>query len=266
MLISDKFKNPLEFASQYRNNNPFPHIIFDDFIKKDFLDSVLAEFPDLSIIKNKVQFENQKEIKFASKGSFDLSPTANILVNFLNSDIFLEYLQKLTEIKETLISDPYLSGGGYHEIKRGGVLKVHADYNKHPKLDLDRRVNLLLYLNKDWLSAWGGNLELYNENNLKSPVVSIEPFFNRCVIFTTTSFTYHGHPDNLKCPKERSRKSIALYYFSTGRPKSEISFTEHSTLFVETKGEKFLPDMKKMIVDWLPPIFVRGLKKLLKKQ
>ncbi len=52
-----------------------------------------------------------------------------------------------------LISDPYLSGGGYHEIKNGGVLKVHADFNRHPSLDLDRRVNLLLYLNKNWKEA-----------------------------------------------------------------------------------------------------------------
>ena len=265
MFLSDLYKNPLDFVDQYRKNKPFSHIVLDNFIANDLLDNVLEEFPDLSTIKNKVQFANQKEIKFASKGTFDLSPSARVLINYLNSDKFLEYLQKLTGIKETLISDPYLSGGGYHEIKRGGVLKVHADFNKHPKLDLDRRINLLLYLNKDWGSTWGGNLELYDANNLNSPVVSIEPLVNRCVIFSTTSFTYHGHPEHLKCPEEISRKSIALYYFSTGRPVSEVSFNKHSTLFVETKGEKFLPDIKEKIVDWLPPIFIRGLKKLLKK-
>ena len=233
MVLSGQYRNPSVFINQYRNNSPFPHIVLDDFISTDLLDSVLKEFPDLSAIENKIEFVNQKEIKFASQGSSELSPSARVLVNFLNSDRFLKYLQKMTGIKETLISDPYLSGGGYHEIKAGGFLKVHADANKHPKLDLDRRVNLLLYLNKDWDAAWGGNLELYCSDDLSSPAVVIEPMFNRCVIFTTTSFTYHGHPEPLACPKETSRKSIALYYFSTGRPESEMATAKHSTLFVK---------------------------------
>ena len=87
----------------------------------------------------------------------------------LNSDIFLTYLQKLTGIKEKLFSDPYLLGGGYHEIKKGGFLDVHADFNKYKDVNLDRRINLLLYLNRDWNIEWNGNLGLYNKNNLKSP-------------------------------------------------------------------------------------------------
>lgn len=265
MVISDKYADPSKLSSQYRSNSPFPHIVLDDFISKDLLNSVSEEFPDLKTLNHKIEFSNQKEVKFASSGSSELSPSAKVLINFLNSDIFLEYLQRLTGISEPLISDPYLSGGGYHEIKTGGVLKVHADFNKHPKLDLDRRLNLLLYLNKDWDSSWGGNLELYKTDDLSSPVVSVEPIFNRCVIFTTTSFTYHGHPDPLTCPEERSRKSIALYYFSTGRPEDEVSKTKHSTLFVETKGERFSPEFKNVIRDFLPPIVIKGVKKLLGK-
>ena len=212
----------------------------------------------------KIVYANQKEIKLASEGSSELSPAARAVINFLNSDVFLEYLQKLTGIKEILISDPYLSGGGYHEIKSGGVLKVHADFNKHPRMNLDRRLNLLLYLNKDWDLSWGGNLELYNINDLSKPAVSIEPLFNRCVIFTTTSFTYHGHPEPLACPEDQSRRSIALYYFSTGRPDGEVSTDKHSTLFVETKGEKFSPEFRTFIADWVPPIAIRGIKKLFK--
>jgi Rps23 Pro-64 3,4-dihydroxylase Tpa1-like proline 4-hydroxylase len=265
MIISDIYADPSKLSSQYRSNSPFPHIVLDDFISKDLLNSVSEEFPDLKTLNHKIEYSSQKEVKLASSGSSELSPSAKVLINFLNSDIFLEYLQRLTGISEPLISDPYLSGGGYHEIKTGGVLKVHADFNKHPKLDLDRRLNLLLYLNKDWDSSWGGNLELYKSDDLSSPAVSIEPIFNRCVIFTTTSFTFHGHPEPLTCPEGRSRKSIALYYFSTGRPKSEVEDTKHSTLFVETKGERFAPEYKKLISDFLPPIIIKGVKKLLGK-
>ena len=90
---------------------------------------------------------------------------------------------------------------------------MHADFNKHPLLNLDRRVNLLLYLNKNWKKEWGGNLELYSKGDLKNPAIEIEPLYDRCVIFNTTSSTYHGHPKKLSCLNNIIRKSIALYIF-----------------------------------------------------
>ena len=108
-------------------------------------------------LSNKLNFKTQNEIKLTSIGMEDLSPSAFKLISFLNSDIFLIYLQKLTGIKEKLFSDPYLLGGGYHEIKKGGFLDVHADFNKYKDVNLDRRINLLLYLNHDWNVEWNGN-------------------------------------------------------------------------------------------------------------
>ena len=134
-----------------------------------------------------------------------------------------------------MISDPYLNGGGYHEIKKGGFLKIHADFNKHPNLELDRRINLLLYLNKNWNESWGGDFQMFDKN-MNGPIKKIYPHFNTCVIFSTSSNTFHGHPNTLKCPLNKSRKSIALYYFSTGRPKDELNKT-HSTIFKNNKSE-----------------------------
>ena len=270
-FLLKEYRDPRLFKQQYYQSSPFPHIQIDNFINEELIHRVESEFPNLKLLENKLVFKNQKEIKFASKGSSDLSPAAKELIGYLNSDIFLKYLQDLTSINETLISDPYLTGGGYHEIKKGGLFKVHADFNKHPMLNLDRRINLLIYLNKEWQPDWGGNLELYSKNNLKTPSLSIEPKFNRCVIFTTNSNTFHGNPEKVKCPDSISRKSIALYYFSTGRPNDEIN-DAHNTLFVETKGDKFkrkyftLLQLKSFINEWLlPPGFYKGIKKVLKK-
>jgi len=262
--ISQKFHNTDELKLKYSSACPFPHIVMDNFVSTTLLNQVLEEFPDLSKIQTKIEFKNQREIKFASDGFADLSPAAAKLISFLNSNVFLEYLSRLTGIEECLISDPYLAGGGYHEIKSGGVLKVHADFNKHPLIDLDRRLNLLLYLNKDWQEGWGGSLELYDEDNLSKPTVSIEPIFNRCVIFSTTSYTYHGHPLPLNIPEDMSRKSIALYYFSLGRPRSE-STGKHGTLFVEAKGEKLSYDLRSILFDFSPPIIIRFFKALKRK-
>ena len=265
-LNNDHFSDLENLKEKYLGNAIFPHIVLKDFIKKELLDDVLNEFPDLSKIDSRIEYENSREIKLASKGSSDIQPAATKLISFLNSDIFLNYLNSITDIEETLISDPYLSGAGYHEVKSGGVLKVHVDFNKHPTMNLDRRLNLLLYLNKDWEDDWGGCLELYDKNNLNLPLVSVKPDFNTCVIFSTTSFTYHGHPDALNCPEDKSRKSIALYYFSTGRPASEFA-GDHSTLFVNTKGEKFktMGSLMTLIMDFTPPILLRNAKRLRRK-
>lgn len=264
-IISDKHDKPQELTKIYTSNNPYPHIVLNDFINHDLLKKVADEFPDLDQLPNTVRFKERTSIKLASQGTENLSPAARDLINYLNSDLFLKYLQKLTGINETLISDPYLFGGGYHEIKKGGYLKVHADYNKHDYFELDRRVNLLLYLNDDWKEEWGGNLELYSKDNLTSPAISVPPIFNRCVIFNTTSFAYHGHPDPLDCPENRSRRSIALYYFTLGRPANEIK-DKHNTLYVGVKDEKFKFTFKQKLVDIIkdicPPILLRLVKKV----
>ena len=261
-MINPIYSSPDKFSDIYKSNKPYPHIVFDDFLEEDFANEILGEFPDLSKINSKIVFDNEKEVKYASIGFADISPSATKLISYLNSDIFLKFLQGLTGIKEVLLSDPYLAGVGYHEIKKGGVLKVHADFNKHPDINLDRRLNILIYLNRSWKEEWGGNLELYTYGNFEKPYKSIMPLFNRCVIFSTTSFTYHGHPDRLKCPSKISRKSIALYYYTLGRPKSETK-KSHSTIFVKTKGEnwKYNFSIKQKLKEFLP----EKLKSLIKK-
>ncbi len=64
----------------------------------------------------------------------------------------------------------------------------------------------------------------------------ILPIANRCVIFSTTDFSLHGHPDPLACPPGRTRRSLALYYYTNGRPADEIG-PDHTTAFRARPGE-----------------------------
>ena len=157
----------------------------------------------------------------------------------MNSIKFLQFLQKITSIEEKLIIDKELNGGGLHEIKSGGMLKIHTDFNKHPTLDLDRRVNVLIYLNKNWEKSYGGDLELWDKK-MKFCGKTIQPTFNKMVIFSTNDFSNHGHPEPIMCPENVSRKSIALYYFSKGRPISEINDNniKNKTYFKNREGFK----------------------------
>lgn len=253
-------------SQEYQKAEPFPNISIDNFFDPTYLEKVLSEFPDLSK-KNGKAFENHREVKLAGKGERFFEENTRQLMHFLNSEPFLEFLQILTGINEPLIGDPYYFGGGQHEIKRGGFLKVHADFNKHNTLGLDRRINLLIYLNKDWKEEYGGHFELWDKE-MKSCKKKILPLFNRIAIFSTTSFSYHGHPDKLNCPENRSRKSLALYYYTNGRPKDEIvkGLESHTTIFKQRKNvdgdvnvNKYplTYKLKHIAKDWLPPILLR---------
>ena len=222
---------------KYQNSKPYPHIIIKNFFDKDFLNLVLEEFPDLSKKQSSINYENKNEIKFANNDRKHFKKSTKKLFEYLNSTQFLNFLQKISSIKERILPDRSLSGGGLHEIKRGGVLKVHTDFNKHPTKNLDRRINVLIYLNKRWKKNYGGELELWNKD-MKKCVKKISPKFNTMVIFSTNDFTNHGHPRYLNCPKNISRKSVATYYFSKGRPNNEIAtvYKKNRTQFKNRAG------------------------------
>jgi hypothetical protein len=119
-------------------------------------------------------------------------------------------------------------------------------------------------LNKDWKEEFGGHLELWNRD-VRQCEAKILPLFNRLVVFGTTDFTFHGHPNPLQCPEGMTRKSLALYYFTNGRPADEMT-GEHSTLFKARGADDFRPTMRQRVGrlarDLLPPIITRQLEKL----
>ncbi len=256
---------------EYASAKPFPNIALENFFDPIILEKVRQEFPDLAA-EDHVLHDNPRERKYAGKGEKSFGPETRRFMHFLNSEPFLEFLQSLTGIKEKLLGDPYFGGGGLHEIKRGGLLKIHADFNKNPYSGLDRRINVLVYLNKDWKEEYGGHFELWDKD-MKACEKKILPAFNTMAIFSTTDFSYHGHPDPLACPEDMSRKSLALYYYSNGRPKHEINAKngDHMTLFQARNGHSEDSDallvsepvpFKSRIKDFIPPIALKGFRKL----
>ena len=241
-IINDKLKDVEKFVFQnkerFLNANPFPFIIIDDFFSKEFLNDVLNQFPNLAEQKKTRNYDNKNEVKFANNQYKNFPNNIKKLFDFLNSDFFLNFLQRITSIQEKLIPDFELNGGGLHEIKKGGLLKIHSDFNKHPSLDLDRRLNVLIYLNKDWKEEYGGHLEFWDKK-MTSCREKVSPIFNKMVIFSTTDNSNHGHPDPLNCPNNMSRKSIATYYYTKGRPINEIDkmFYKNTTYFKDRLGQ-----------------------------
>lgn len=249
-----------ELREQYQKAKPFPHIAIDDFFPPDVVEAVLAEFPDPSGVAWQ-KFDNARERKLACREERLLGPAARGLIWQMNSQVFLRFLEIMSGI-ENLISDPQLSGGGMHQILRGGKLGMHVDFNKHGSYRLDRRLNLLLYLNKDWKEEYGGHLELWDKD-MKACEKKILPIFNRVAVFSTTETSWHGHPNPLTCPEGWSRKSLALYYYTNGREDGSVA-PEHTTVFRERPGERREAEKGSGLGlrDFVPPVLWRGLKKL----
>lgn len=198
-----------QYAGQYRNNAPFPHIVLDNFIESEILRRVVREFPDARQGRFADDFS---QLKTGYLLDMIRSPYIHDLLNVLNSAAFLNFLEKMTGIKG-LVPDPRFVGGGLHETRRGGYLSIHADFNYHPIMRLRRRLNLILFLNENWQNEWGGALELWDRSMTRC-VHKVAPELGRAVIFNTDSQSYHGHPDPLECPADVTRRSIALYYYT----------------------------------------------------
>ncbi len=190
----------------YASAQPFPHVVTS--FESPLLSACAAEFRPLADME--AQFDNRNEKKSSESRWAALGPATRELVTAFNGPDFLDELERVTGIAGLLV-DPHLWGGGQHQIGRGGLLQVHADFERHPTLDLHRRVNALLYLNEDWRSEWGGQLELWDDDG---PAVKVEPEIGTLVVFTTTATSRHGHPGPLQCPPERTRKSLAFYYYT----------------------------------------------------
>ena len=253
------FKNGNLQKSNYNTATVSPHILFENFFNEDVLNSVLNEFPNLESNYDN-HYNDIYSKSFAKKNLKDLNKTKKF-IDFLNSKSFIDFLQKLTGINEKLVVDPYMVGGGLHESKKGGYLKLHSDFYLQPTLKLDRRINMILYLNKNYKPEYKGEIYLYDKD-LKN-FVKYFPKFNSLFIFNTTEHSYHGFPEPIEM---NSRKSVALYFYSKGRPKNERNIYRrlNSTYWVKQnnyQAEKSLRNhIKKFIKKNIPSLLLNFIK------
>ena len=211
--------------NEYRQAQPFPHMVVDNFLPPSLLNGVIDDFRNHNNWgwDNSDYSKDHQVKKFFSPwnndGDTTLPINTKLILNYFNSPDVISMLEKLTGI-EGLIADPTLLGGGMHKIESGGKLSIHADSRKHAITNNYRRINLLVYLNKDWNKEWGGSLQLWDKD-MTTMVQDIQPLFNRVVIFNTGADTYHGHPHPLNTPNGMSRISLALYYYTKENPDTE---------------------------------------------
>jgi len=219
-------------AASFAQALPFRHVVIENFLARDFADALLAAFPAFEQ-GNAVGDDGRAGGKSTVERMAALGADYRKFDALVRTDEFLRFVGRLTGIDD-LLYDPFYLGGGTHENRNGQTLQAHIDFNYHPSERWHRRLNLIVYLNHDWQANWGGNLELWRDPYADSePAARIAPAFNRCVIFETTERSWHGF-DRIALPAEqaqRSRKSVALYFYTTGRAAAETA-GKHTTHYV----------------------------------
>jgi len=203
-------------STNWFENKPFPHFVVDDFFEIDIAKDLENEFPSFD---DKVwhEYGNNVEVKKVCNNWNEFPKKTYEVFSYFNSIQFVEFLSNTLFKKRKLYCDSGLNGGGWHIHSRGGKLNTHLDYSLHPKLSLERKLNIIVYLNSEWESKWGGHLGLWDNQSADAPgklIKEIEPKFNRAVIFDTTMNSWHGLPNPLECPENQFRKSLAIYYLT----------------------------------------------------
>jgi hypothetical protein len=234
MINPNVLGNIVNYQAQFVSAKPFRHVVIDDFFTTDIAEQMLADFPpfqkeralnEMGEVGGKAVFENIA----------DISSFYRQLSDYIKSPNFLLAVSELTGIKD-LHHDDSMFGGGTHENLHGQELDPHVDFNYEYWVTLHRRLNLLLYLNREWEESWGGSIELHSDprHPESNEVKSFAPIFNRCVIFETNEYSWHGFPQ-IQLPENKrhlSRKSFSIYLYTKDRPAAETA-RPHATFYIQ---------------------------------
>jgi Rps23 Pro-64 3,4-dihydroxylase Tpa1-like proline 4-hydroxylase len=245
MKVSTKVSmSVIENTAQHRESfvcaSPFKHTVIENFFEPEFAERLLDDFPvfDPALARNEIYGGTWG--KAVNTKIRQISPTYEELYELISSGEFLDLISQVSGIPE-LLPDPAHYGGGTHENRHGQDLDPHVDFNYDEPQKLHRRLNLIVYLNKDWNPDWGGSLEIHSNPRrpLENQIHSYAPTFNRAVLFETNEYSWHGFP-KIELPeaeRHRSRKSISIYLYTRDRPADEIA-PVHGTFYVHRPLDK----------------------------
>jgi hypothetical protein len=248
-------------AKRFQGAEPFPNICIDDFLEIDFANAIADSFPS---------FEDAKRLgrgfdAVNERGKYQITDSSLFpepiqqLHNLLGHPDFLTMMERLSGITP-LVTDPLLVGGGIHQTGPRGHLDVHVDFNFIVDRKLHRRLNILIFFNRYWQEAWGGNLELWDAQ-VNTCHHSFAPIFNRCCIFQTSEISFHG-VTAVKCPPLVSRKSFAAYFY-TQETDDTFAKNVHSTIF-RARPDEVLKRNVWMPLEHLGRAVRRGRSKLIR--
>ena len=237
--FGDWVNNIDKLKEKFINSEPFENVVIDNFLEENYVEKLYNTFPNS--YDNWYKYENPIEVKYAYDNINELDEPLKNYFYYLSSKKIIDLFKKITGI-ENLEYDEYLHGAGLHCHPRHGRLNIHLDYEKHPYSGKERRINVILFLSKDWKEEWNGSNELWNEDVSKC-IKRTDVKFNRAIIFKTNDISWHGISQKIMCPNNIFRKSLAYYYISPLNSIKSQSDYRKKAKFTKQKNEKFDKNM-----------------------
>jgi Rps23 Pro-64 3,4-dihydroxylase Tpa1-like proline 4-hydroxylase len=192
-------------------SKPAPIWILDDFLPQAIFDIAVKQIKNITCW---TEFSNEYSNSYRKEcRSFTESPLLESLTGALNNNKTISWLEELTGITG-LIPDPYLLGGGLCSLSTNNKLDLHTDFPWNDRLRLNRKVNLMLYLNEHWDNSWGGKLEFWDEAKTQC-IQRVDPLPNRLILWAYDPNLIHGVPEALSCPADISRNNLILFYYTS---------------------------------------------------
>jgi hypothetical protein len=260
--LLDRIRLPLgveELRSAYKVAKPFPHVVIDDLFSEPLLDWVLLEIEGMAGKQWSHIEQDSREKTLRMRSAAELGPAGEQLLSIVHSAPFLYLLSEITGVWQ-LLPDPYLQGGGYAAMRRGDYFHVHSDRSVAYDTGLTRRLAMIIFLNKSWKPEYHGQLELWNAD-ATSCDATVDPLFNKTVIFEVAHPNYHGVPIPLACPVDRMRRSFILYFHTVG-VEGKSNVRPHSSIFAPRLHGTNRLTLRSLLRELTPPVLTRAIRKL----
>jgi len=255
-VFSARFAEPgfvEKLADDFKNAKPYRYVMIENFLEEETANKLFSSFPNDAELSKHYKGLNEQKSEGSNFSAFDTAFTD--VRSALNSEEFRKTIEKITGIHDVFSTDDAM-GSGVHQGRNGSYLDIHIDFNIHHLSNVHRRLNLLIFLNKNWKESYGGKLEMWNADVSKCEQ-SFLPLFNRCVIFETNEISYHGY-SKITIPENESRKSFFCYYYT--KPGQGIKY--HDTIFRARPDEGAMKKMKTTVKETLKNKVKQTFKKL----
>jgi Rps23 Pro-64 3,4-dihydroxylase Tpa1-like proline 4-hydroxylase len=263
-VLADKIQLSSDIGvlrSTYRDAKPFPHVVIDNLFPERILDSLLAEMSQMRSEQWSNIEQDARERTARMRSAAEMGAAGQALLSIVHSAAFLYFLSEVVGI-EQLLPDPYLQGAGYALMRRGDYFNVHADRNVAYDTGLTRRLAMIIFLNKSWSPQYHGRLELWSPDG-KRCEASVEPLFNKTIIFEVAYPNFHGVPTPLACPSNRVRQSFITYYHTAGL-KEQRDLKPHTSIFAPRFYGTNRVTLRSVVRDLTPPLLARVIRRLSK--
>lgn len=239
---------------EFEEAKPYRHLVMDNFLKPEFADALNKHFPTVEDLRK--HWRGMNENKFEGSEFEKFHPKFKELKDEMFNEEFYQWISQITGIEDVFITDDSL-GAGLHQGGNGSFLDVHIDFNIHHIKNVHRRLNLLIYLEKDWKEEYGGQLEMWNAD-MTSCDKLVNPDYNRAVIFETNEISYHGY-GKITLPEGVTRKSFFTYFYTN---EWDEAVPYHDTIFKARPEEGRMKQVKTDVKEALKNTAKSTLKKL----